>query len=440
MNQTRELRLDPWRLANMVSVLGITILFPGFLLFHYLVAALGLTFPPFLSGLFGPASAAVAVMFAITVPMILAFRSKVISVYALSVAGYIAYCFLWSLGHYLWLEESYVSSAFVQSYQTVVFWIALFFTGYFLPRNVDVVRRLFWAAFWLILGFLAFYAVQTGELMFYAQRAYGVEEVATYQGFARSALIILLALISWSKELAHRLFISVGGTFALFMLGSRSEFYAYVATATAVMLILSLRDRRIFLGAILFTVGIVSLLAIGYDHMTESRQFEVLSLSESSSWQSRMGLSEVAIGQVFESPVFGYFGGHIAEAGGGGSYAHNLLSAWVNYGLPGLVWYVALAVTALAASFRNLLKDGGRDPVWLLSFATNFTCVLLILAAKSVFWPVAALGWGVYARALLLSSDSAPESASEPSPTARGHILGSPFTVPDVRSMRGSSA
>lgn len=412
MNDRHGLVFYPWRFANTVSVLGLIILFPGFLFFHFAVAAFSLTLPPVLSGLFGPASGALAALFALTVPLILAFRSHVFSGYALSVAGYIAFCLLWSVAHYLWLEESYVYAAYTQSYQTIIFWVALFFCGYFLPETPNFLRRVFWWSFWLMAGFLALYVRETGELMFYARQAYDVEDVATYQGFARSALIVFLVLLSWSEEITRRLLVAIGGAFVLFVLGSRSEFYAFIATTTAVLFILSMRDRRLFLGSVLCVIGVVALAAIGYENIAASRQFEVLDLSASSSWRSRLALSDIALGQVAENPVLGYFGGHIAEAGGSGRYAHNLLSAWVNYGFVGFLWYFGLAATALLASIRMLVLDSGRDSRWLLVFTINFSCILLILMAKPVFWPVAALGWGVYARALLLSSDLAPASAS----------------------------
>ncbi|SCZ61514.1 hypothetical protein [Thiohalomonas denitrificans] len=397
-------RFDPWRVAQFVSVGGLIVLFPGFVFVHYSVAAFGVTLPAILDGLFGFSSALLVVIFAALFPLILRGYANVISPYILAVFGFITFTLIWAFTHTIVLDGAYVKVAFIQSVETAVLWSALFFVGMFLPEYSSTLYRTLAGSFLLILGFLLLYVVQTGELTFNASRMYNADHVASYQGFARSTLVILIILLTVASTIKQRTVLLLGGLFILFLLGARSEFYAFVATALLMVSMLMLKDGRYALLMIATIGGTSVTISLGYESLIQSRQLEILDLPSSSSWQSRQWLNEIAIRQVLDTPVFGYFGGHVVEGGGTGSYAHNMLSGWVNYGVLGFFWYLLLSLSPLLISIKRLVAIKTQDPVWMLAFTTNFCSLLLMTAAKPVFWPIAALGWGFCARAILLSS------------------------------------
>jgi hypothetical protein len=84
----------------------------------------------------------------------------------------------------------------------------------------------------------------------------------------------------------------------------------------------------------------------------------------------------------------------LVEGGGKGKYAHNALSAWVSFGLLGFIAYVGVTVAALFKAAAALLRRH-PDPLWKFAFYVNMSSTVLIVAAKPVFWPMVALGWGL---------------------------------------------
>jgi O-antigen ligase len=128
--------------------------------------------------------------------------------------------------------------------------------------------------------------------------------------------------------------------------------------------------------------------------LASSRQMQVLDLDKASSWIGRQKLQQVALEQIKENPITGKYAGHY-YAGGPGSYSHNALSAWVNYGFIGFCAYLGLIVYCFAASFLSLKGRQANPEERNLAFAVNFLCLLLVIVAKPVFWSMPALGWGI---------------------------------------------
>jgi O-antigen ligase len=166
----------------------------------------------------------------------------------------------------------------------------------------------------------------------------------------------------------------------------------------------SLTSVRYLLIVLLAFFGISIAVWVGFDHLVTSRQAEVFDLEEASSWVARMELQERAIAHILESPVLGQFGGHV-EFGKTSGYAHNFLSAWVNYGFFGVALYLYLIVVATVGSGLKIWKKKTVPAYWELTFLFNAVSLILVFVSKSVFWPVPALGWGVYALALILDRE-----------------------------------
>jgi hypothetical protein len=57
----------------------------------------------------------------------------------------------------------------------------------------------------------------------------------------------------------------------------------------------------------------------------------------------------------------------------------------------------------IGSAFR-VLRGNGRDSLAGFSFMVNASVVVLLAVAKSIFWVVPGLGWGLYL-ALLLRAD-----------------------------------
>jgi len=253
--------------------------------------------------------------------------------------------------------------------------------------------------FVVVLAFLVGYVVVAGNAMFYARQLFGVEDIATYQGFARSVFVVALVLFAIARKLISQLVVLVGGMFVLFVLGARSELVGFMFAIGLVMIMASRTDwRYIAVSAFALFVLVVAFGFLG-EWLGSSRQAKLLNLSEDSSWAQRIELQAVALNQIMSSWVLGDFGGHIRVESIGG-YAHNALSAWVSLGILGFLLYVGLAVWAWIHSGYRVWREGMANRYWVLAFLFGSAVLLLIIAAKSWFWPVVGLAWGFYASAL----------------------------------------
>ena len=385
--------------AKFVANIGFVLLFPGFLLYHLSLAALSL--PPFLGGMYGITSAVLVIPLGLLSFKLLRRLLRSSPLYVTITVMFFIYVLGWTAIHFFIIDAFYIETATIQAIESLVLWLALFFIGVYFDLNSPWISKIFWAVFIYLLVFLAYYVIQSGNLMFYARQLYGVEYVTTYQGFARSMLVVSLFLLARPLSSLMRFCLILGSMFILFVIGARSEFYGFILLLFVLLPTLSVHNWKY---GLLITVSVIILaiiLSSNYEYLVHSRQFAILNLQSDSSYQARKMLETIAINQITKNPLIGCFGGHIAEAGGAGYYAHNLLSSWVSFGLMGFLFYIAISIVPAIHSFIHFLKKGDKGPLWMFSFEINFVCFILILAAKSVFWPLPALGWGVYLQAQL---------------------------------------
>lgn len=394
------MRFNLSKSAGRLSAVGIVVLFPGFFVYHTLLS--WGVIPPFIAGLFGPASAALAVAFAVMMLRLLPALVREGGVFVVMVFVCIVYVGVWTVAHYIGLAGIANRVAVSQSFEMLVMWYALYMVGCYLAIDSKYVIRAFGIFFWIALGFVLYQVVATGSVMYYARRsAYDSSFVASYQGFARSALVVAMFLSVVKQSAIKRALIVLLGCVLMFILGARSEMFGFMFGVTALMAVLATRSIRDQVVLMCTVSGIVAMSFFALDHIETSRQLELFSMTESSSWNERQRLSALAVDQIIAQPVVGSFGSHITEQGETGYHAHNVLSAWVNYGVVGFVLYLGLSVAALFGSMYRVCVQGSRESIWLMAFVFNLVILLLIILVKGVFWPLTALGWGLYTQAVL---------------------------------------
>lgn len=381
--------------AENIAGIGFFVFFPGFLMYHLAVATT--PFPPLLGGLFGHS----AILFAVILPVISSpFFKNYISAspfYIELFFIFIIYVLLWTAAHWFSTGSDEIASASIQSVKTIIIWVAMFYVGMLLPRISIYSNMLYSFLFFFMFISLIVYVALTGQGMFYAKRIFSGEEIASYQVFARSALVVIVFTIVSKRTIAMRSVIILGGLFVLFVLGARSEFAGFLFLSLVLLALFTLRTPRFFLYFLIGMLGVVlSLLFL--EGGIQTRQTELMDIASSSSWQARMYLQDIATTQIYRNPVFGVFGGHVLEGGSTSAYSHNVLSAWVSYGAFGFLIYLLLTSIPAVVSFYYVITRLYNDD-WLLCFCINCISLVCIVAVKSVFWPLPALGWGLYVRA-----------------------------------------
>lgn len=385
-------------ILRFVSAGGFFLLFPGFVIYHYLVSAS--LIPPLLGGLFGPICLLLAIVYLLLLPLNLRDLMRASSLYTVTVFFFIFYVLLITTAHYASNNLDFIQMAGQQSFGVIVFWIALFFLGFYLPQESRLLRFGSFLAAATITIFLIHYVATSGSVFFYAAELYGVEEgVATYQGFARSSLGLWALLVVTARSELYRWGMVVSGIFVLFVLGARSELFAFMALTLLLMLAIGMRSAKALFFAVVAS-GVIVFLVIGnLDALMESRQLQILDLRASSSWNAREVLEHEAWAVIQEHPIWGSFGSHVTR-GSIGSYAHNYLSAWENYGLIGVTTYLMLTIVACVVGAYRCFGGGRYSTLWLFSFVVNTICLILVIVSKPVFWPLVAFGWGLHAKAV----------------------------------------
>lgn len=382
--------------TNLASA-GFLLLFPGFLLYHYGISVgwWGAVF----GGLFGGGAALVGLLACSAFQKHGGIRQS-LSFLKRMALGTLVYMVGWSLFSSLGILNSPLAAPImVEAIATVVIWIAMLFIGSYLTTSPAALMRL--SVVGIAVAILCFgHAFYTGGFPSGPYLAFtGTEEggQVTYQGIGRSLLAIcLIAAFANRHGYAASLLILLGGGFLMLSLGSRAHLFVVgVSVLIHLIVLLAIRRTRVIgLIGLLLTAGVLGAVASVF---LETRAAEILDLASSASWQDRVTANSRALEVIAGHPLAGKFGYYFWDSAG---YAHNILSAWTQYGLLGFVAFIATSACALFIAFKGLLVSRGREPAWHLAFHFNLVAIVLAIASEpimsSVFPPLA---WGLTLRA-----------------------------------------
>lgn len=205
------------------------------------------------------------------------------------------------------------------------------------------------------------------------------DALATYQGFSRSYLFTYLAVVCFTRRLPLRLVLHALGAATLFVNTARSEFVALMFAIPLIEFYYS-RHKLYF---ILAAAMLAALVAMYFDQILASlpsnRILELLDLSHSTSANKRHQLTVHAWQTVAAHPLFGDYASYKP-----GYYSHNVLSAWVDLGLFGMVYLAALAVLPIAPMFIHEYFAARERGLFMCAFA--FACVTILLLLTSHYF------------------------------------------------------
>jgi hypothetical protein len=350
------------------------LLFPGFF-FYQTLLGLGII-PAFLGGYF------TLVALILTLPLIFFYLIAVkrYENYFLKLDFYfvvfiIYYCLVLAInfaaGANIMILQRYV--------QSIIFCIDI----YIIFRMIDYSDRRFIALATLSLVLMSVITIYFSiDGFFYLQdlnEAKNPESLATYQGFARSYIYTFLIVISIAKSISVRFLLYGLATSTLFLNGARSEFSAVLFLVPIIELYYKRHKLYsiipFFFLLILFGVNAESIVGM----LPDNRTLQLLDLSHSSSAVARQHLASEAWRTITENPFFGDFASYAD-----GHYAHNILCAWVDFGLLGFVFFAALLIWPAFRLFADgyFLRTKSCDFV----LACSFICITILwaLTAKNV--------------------------------------------------------
>lgn len=341
------LSVDARKLYRHLSMVAFLLLFPGFFVYHYLVARSYL--PPFLGGFFGVVA---AVLF---IPLLaLYFKTKVGGLDRVSILFFLLILLNLTISvlNY-WYGELYglADEMLVWSLSGILFNLVAYLISY----SLDV-RRLIK---YLVPSFLLMVLVvvfNVGDLgIFYIKQEAGeaAESVATYQGFARSLVAVSLIVTAYYwRSSAFFYFFAATGLLALFLNGARTEFALFLVTLLSALILFFSKSYKSIVEVLFFILIGAFAYIFGSDMLPESRMFQLLDIGSSSSAESRALLLDNGLKIIYENPILGGYGEYV-QLGGIGSYPHNIISAWVNLGAIGILGYASMFIAMWFVFLKN---------------------------------------------------------------------------------------
>lgn len=326
-------------ILSRLSQYSFILLFPGFFFYHYAVGKLYIY--PILGGYFGVVSIVLCFMFYGFGWKDLIFKLNPVSILFYFILSLI---FIYSISNYLMGNpRGYVGEVFLWSLTGIIFNLVMFAIARYL--NFEKIRLY---VFFLILMFLIVILNINSAGVFYIKldaEEDVVDSLATYQGFARSLVVIsLITSAYYFRESGWFYIVTIISLVALFLNGARTEFALYLISVLFVFIFFIAKDVSILLkGFLLISILFVGIAIFG-DYIPHSRMMELSSIFSSSSGEARNQLFSFALSEVFSSlqnVLIGSYGSYTA-IGGVGSYPHNLFSAWINLGIIGFFAYLVL--------------------------------------------------------------------------------------------------
>lgn len=221
----------------------------------------------------------------------------------------------------------------------------------------------------------------------------GTEASATYQFFGMLFVFVATMAFLSTRTARGRILVVLFSAASLILNGSRADLFValgmlcifVVRSASGVAVILTLALGGAVLIAYLPTI--VDLLAdSGIPTVTQNRFFDLLANYATSARESRSELSSAAEDTIIRSP----FAGGLASYSPG-DYAHNILSAWVDFGIVGFISLILILLGPLFLVSRiPLARDDAR--IWFGYFVSN---VAMLLVVKSYQYPAVFVGLGL---------------------------------------------
>ncbi|MGZ5182634.1 MAG: hypothetical protein ACXWC2_19320 [Ramlibacter sp.] len=361
------------RIEQTILGTAFFLLFPGFFYYHTLlgIGASG----AFLGGFFSP----VSVLFALPIALIYLVRlrrdPRHLSFVDVYFGMYLAYFALVAALHAM-LDGGLqtASKHFLEMLFLVNMYVMFNFIDFANPRF-----RLIGVAALAAMSAIVFAYSIDGVFYLGAEglaKDSAADSLATYQGFARSYLVTYMAVIAYTRSLALRWLLHLSGAATLFINTARSEFVALLFVVPIIEFYYS-RHKMVFVLLGMLALGVGSLY---FDQvlaaLPNSRILELLDLSQSTSAIKRHHLTENALQSIRAHPLMGDYGSYEP-----GYYSHNILSAWVDLGLFGLIYLSALLVLPVIPMFLREYFAGRRCASFMLGFGLAGVTVLLLLTS-----------------------------------------------------------
>ncbi len=263
---------------------------------------------------------------------------------------------------------------------------------YFLGRNIvlEQQKKSTLAALALLAGYLAcaiiFYQ-ENGGYMLLPTPSESAPEPSNYQGLARSVMYSLIFTLPFIKSGLMRFVYAAASLACLYLIGSRTDF-----ALCAMVFLVSMLIRSSIRGAVMAYGLMIFALPAALYFLYQSDRFAISSTDPS--LVARGIFTESSIDGISGSPILGDYLGQVRDFGDIGSYAHNALSMYQQFGAAPFIAYIAFIIFSLLIAIKSLAINR-RSPYTELLLHLSVVALAGVLVAKSILWTTPVLAWGL---------------------------------------------
>jgi hypothetical protein len=206
-------------------------------------------------------------------------------------------------------------------------------------------------------------------------------------------MVTSLCCIAYTPQRLLRALLYTCGAVSLYLNTARSEFVAFLF---AIPFLEFYYAKQKILFVVIFA-SLAAMIAMNFDmilaQLPNNRILELLDLSHSNSAILRHHMMNAAIQTVINHPVFGDYASYTP-----GHYAHNILSAWVDLGVVGSTYLLAILIVPTISMLITGYFSKRDDGDFMLGF--GLVCVTQLLLFKSHYFSDMLIGAsiGAYAK------------------------------------------
>lgn len=367
--------IDLKKIISLIPLVSFLILFPVFFIYQFLLSQSKIT--ALLGGYFGIMSLILLVPLLIVFIYNLLNNSKAFGNVDYLFIILMIYIFINALYNYAFGSLANNLEMLQWSISGVMFNFECYLIGKFSNFNNSLFKKI---TLILFLCISVMYAASLNQGVLLITNILS-PDLVTYQGFARSIVFHAALLILFFNNNLLRLFLLSLSLIILITLGSRSETIIFLLSLLGVFFFASLKTIKGIIIASLIISAFIILLVLNIESIlffledTRFYEFYTVGVFNSSSSTARSFYSDIAFQHIYQNPFLGNYGIYLIHFGSIGAYPHNLISAWLNLGLMGFIFYILLLIMILYKSFINLYNSNNSYVLFSL-----YSCMFIILS------------------------------------------------------------
>lgn len=292
------------------------------------------------------------------------------------------YIFLISFTNYYFNNfNEYSLELLKDNIQAIIFNLVCYISAKKLYLENSFFKKIFIILFF-ICTLLVFSNINEFGIFYLKLNSENSELLSTYQSFART--LVVMSFISFTLTIRSNLnvVILIFAILSLLLNSARTEFVLF---CFAIFLYLFIFDFRKTVIKVLFLISLISFVLFYnqelLNYIFDSRIWELITNTDSStSLNARIETIYVAIESIKSNFILGDYGSYVSKLGIG-MYAHNLLSAWVDLGFLGFLYFILILIYMIIKLYS--MKKFYLNNEYILLFLFFIFYFLAILVSKN---------------------------------------------------------